>query len=614
MYMETDIIVRFKAKLFDAFQLKSDDISPQTIILNFIHALEDILPVNRVHLAFSNGKIQNNSYNNFYEILNIRHLIGDFSQYSEYVCVNSNDYFIKIEHEYFNRILYVRDQNGDLYCALLLSFTPYHGYTNEFWQQLGEVIYNYLEKTTALSKLIIDEYRNKRLSRVTETFHSTMDINDVLKEIGNVLKEIYPFFDHCLLLTTDNISDHELPIKYLNYTSDNYFAMQAYVNGEVQLENTGQSNTLYAPIKGKQGVYGVLQVTATNSIVPLKEDIDFITGLANTAGNAMENAHLYQQSRQLIDDLQLINETSKRLNSNLVFADSVSYMSKQISLSFHADEVAFFRVSDEGLSILPGFTSYFDNNDDNEIIIKLYEKLSELWEAIFIGDTKQNDDFGLLSFRSLIAIPMIHSNEFIGFVLVLHKDPYRFTFESFKLMQSLIQHWTLAFMNALLREELEKLVVTDYLTKLYARNYLDQQISESMKKDIEGTFILIDIDNFKLINDQFGHQTGDKILIQVANIIKEHIRTSDIGARWGGEELAIYLPGSTFHAGIAVSERLVEKVKAQTDPKITISCGVSHWSYCMDDTPFKLFKRADEALYKAKSLGKNRSFPQISDL
>ncbi|MEM5591961.1 GGDEF domain-containing protein [Niallia circulans] len=115
----------------------------------------------------------------------------------------------------------------------------------------------------------------------------------------------------------------------------------------------------------------------------------------------------------------------------------------------------------------------------------------------------------------------------------MHPSAYHFSFDTFKLLQSLIHHSTLALTNSLLREELEKMVVTDHLTKLYSRNYLDEKIQMSLLEDKEGTFILIDIDDFKLINDTYGHQIGDDIIIQVANIIKDNIRSSDIGSRWG---------------------------------------------------------------------------------
>ena len=131
--------------------------------------------------------------------------------------------------------------------------------------------------------------------------------------------------------------------------------------------------------------------------------------------------------------------------------------------------------------------------------------------------------------------------------------------------------------NSMLREELEKMVITDHLTRLYSRSYLDDKMSQSMEEDEEGTFILIDLDNFKKVNDTYGHQVGDDILIQVADLIQHNIRDTDIGARWGGEEMAIYLPRVPLESGVRIAERLKDKVGEKSSPRVTISCGVSCW-------------------------------------
>ena len=192
----------------------------------------------------------------------------------------------------------------------------------------------------------------------------------------------------------------------------------------------------------------------------------------------------------------------------------------------------------------------------------------------------------------------------------MNHEPYAFSFETFKLFLSLVHHSTLAFTNTILREELEKMVVTDHLTKLYSRNYLDEKIQESMQVDAGGTFILIDIDDFKSVNDTYGHQIGDEVIIQVANIIKANIRGTDIGSRWGGEELAVYLPRIDVETGIRIAERLVKKVRESSKPSITISCGISNWKKEEIDSYQSLFKRADKALYLAKNTGKDKAVMQ----
>ena len=78
----------------------------------------------------------------------------------------------------------------------------------------------------------------------------------------------------------------------------------------------------------------------------------------------------------------------------------------------------------------------------------------------------------------------------------------------------------------------------DHLTKLYARSYLDKFVNQSLKNDDCGMFLLIDIDNFKRINDTYGHQVGDQVLIQIGEMLIEKVGKKGICARWGGEEMA----------------------------------------------------------------------------
>ncbi|RSK28189.1 sensor domain-containing diguanylate cyclase [Bacillus sp. HMF5848] len=467
------------------------------------------------------------------------------------------------------------------------------------------------KKYVTISKVTSDEKRYEHLYRVTSKFHSSMNIDDVLLEVIRALKEIYPTFSYQLLLSHDNSKNADLPITYLDYDGEytNQATMQAFVTGDVQIEDLlhEKKSILYAPLKGKQGVYGVLQVIASNAIMFPKQEVGFITLLANTAGSALENAQLYEQSRRLITDLQLINEASHKLNSNLRLTETMTYLCEQMKTSIWANEVGFILLADnDEVKVIPESTSFFHGEAALTTIQFVIDKVKTDKEALFVGDIMHYNIEQDQPYRSLMAVPMVQGDAFKGVTIVLHEKPYYFSFETFKLMQSLIHHSTLAFANSILREELELLVITDHLTQLYSRKHLDDSIGRSMKNDPNGTFLLIDIDDFKKINDTYGHQTGDKIIIQVANIIKDNIRDTDFGARWGGEELAIYLPKVDLEIGTQIAERLVEKVRELTEPTVTVSCGVSYWHAERQDSVKRLFNRADEALYIAKRNGKNQ--------
>jgi diguanylate cyclase (GGDEF)-like protein len=137
-------------------------------------------------------------------------------------------------------------------------------------------------------------------------------------------------------------------------------------------------------------------------------------------------------------------------------------------------------------------------------------------------------------------------------------------------------------------------------------------VLHSFERDSGGSLILIDIDFFKKVNDLHGHQVGDEVLIQVARVIRECTRSGDIAARWGGEELAVYLPSVQHSAALNIAERIRNKVQESTRPEVTVSIGVSSWNKEQMITMKQLFNEADVALYHAKNNGKNQVVSAIA--
>ena len=151
---------------------------------------------------------------------------------------------------------------------------------------------------------------------------------------------------------------------------------------------------------------------------------------------------------------------------------------------------------------------------------------------------------------------------------------------------------------------------TDILTRICNRTKTDHELSVQMERakrtQEHFSVLLLDIDFFKKINDTFGHPMGDTVLIQIASIIQQSIRSYDVVGRWGGEEFLILCPQSNQEIASQVAERIRENIKNAQFPtkKVhTASIGVSMMT--QDDTPHTLVARADKALYRAKNGGRD---------
>ncbi|UZE96262.1 sensor domain-containing diguanylate cyclase [Alkalimarinus alittae] len=157
---------------------------------------------------------------------------------------------------------------------------------------------------------------------------------------------------------------------------------------------------------------------------------------------------------------------------------------------------------------------------------------------------------------------------------------------------------------------LEHLAKTDWLTGLYNRIYLDETLQQEQHRFERylNTFgvILIDLDYFKQINDTYGHQVGDQVLIEVSKLLKQHCRNVDTVARWGGEEFLIITPETNLEGLKVIAENLRENIESYSFPQavtVTASLGIS--IFRKGDSVERLISRVDKALYKAKDKGRN---------
>ena len=213
---------------------------------------------------------------------------------------------------------------------------------------------------------------------------------------------------------------------------------------------------------------------------------------------------------------------------------------------------------------------------------------------------------------NLILTPLSAESRAVGVLVIEHslRKGSRVERRVVSMVERFASHTSLALRNAWLLEQVQKMATTDGLTGIANRRSFDigleRELSRATRNNSPLTVVLLDLDHFKQLNDNNGHQVGDEVLRLVGGALAEHCRDFDMAARYGGEEFAVIMPGCNEEESVEAAERL-RRVVGTCDSPVPVTASVGVATFPVNGvTADELVKAADDALYQSKRAGRDR--------
>lgn len=326
-----------------------------------------------------------------------------------------------------------------------------------------------------------------------------------------------------------------------------------------------------------------------------------LEGLHRATATLLSTLDLDELLRQILDAALSAIPAAERGMLHLV-APATGQLHARAALGFH-DERVFMIKSLAG----PGYPSRVAR-ERRPLLVEDIQLDSALNQG---GELPP----GLEGARSIIIAPLLYGGEVLGALSLTASRPGVFSSANLRLLASFAATTTAALQNALLHSEIKQLAVTDPLTGQFNRRaFFDlgqRELERFLRYGHPLSAVMIDLDNFKHVNDTYGHIVGDEILLMLAELIRTSIRETDIFGRYGGDEFSLLLPDTPLNTAVQIARRIREKVtetqwKSDQGP-VTISISVGVVQAEKDHHKLEdLLAVADRALYRAKEAGRNR--------
>lgn len=497
-------------------------------------------------------------------------------------------------------------------------------------KQTGKALQQRAERLAAInrvgmavsSSLELTEILNVAVQQVTELFaveHSGIMIFDEKREWGYVRAE-YPDWGATAArfkvkgyLAAERIIADQKPLMIADVEKD-----PLMTKVQETMHRLGIKSMFIVPLVVNGGTIGSIGLDTKDRRVFNQEEIELAQAIASQLAPAIENARLHQVARKELAERKRIGEKLKGLhhavdqlqrcaNEKELWA-TTGRIIKEV-LQFDEYDLAV-REGDELISVqngekIPGVQRATRERGG------IAWKTLQGGKSIFGNLRDFPEAMGAEGYGSFISVPIGD----LGVLQAAARRENAFTQEDATLLEILANHLREEIARVRLEEELKRQAIRDPLTGLYNRRYLNEvlqgEVRRAQRYGHPFTMMILDLDEFKQVNDRYGHLKGDEVLQAVAELLQKTVRASDLVFRYGGDEFLLIFPetdGETKRVAGRLHRSLARLSKAQglEGVNLDVSIGVAHWT---PDSPLpmeELLRRADSVLYRTKRLKKPR--------
>jgi diguanylate cyclase (GGDEF)-like protein len=394
----------------------------------------------------------------------------------------------------------------------------------------------------------------------------------------------------------------------------------------IQIDGTDvvPESMLVVPLRHDDAVVGVITLSKLGLRQFDDDDLQVLTILADQAATALESARLLTRTESMATELRRLLEMSQELAQTLDPKQVGAVIARHVTAALGVD--AGMISSWDGISDM--IVSLGEYPDRGMVTAHPSYDLSDFPETRRVLETQATRiidaedpaadpaEAALLreeGNRTLVMIPLVAKGQSIGLLELLSVDSVRIDEVKLGLARTMANEAAMALENASLYEAARSLADRDPLTGFFNHRFLYERMGEEVLRARRTrsplSLLLLDLDDFKLVNDTFGHQFGDRCLVHLSEVVKSTLRASDVPARYGGDEFAVILPDADADAAAVVAARISDDLARNpvlSDGRgpvpISVSIGVASIGPEVR-TPAELVGVADARMYAAKIAG-----------